>query len=63
MKLNAVNCGTSEIRGYAVDSYNCQITQPNKTLPSTITKQHHLRCLYTCQVHNFRYTTKSENWN
>jgi len=60
MKLNAVNCGTAEIRGYAVDSYSCQINQPSKTLPSAITKQHHLRCLYTCQVRNFRYTTKPE---
>jgi len=63
MKLNAVNCGTSEIREYAVDSYSCQINQPSKTLPSAITKQHHLRCLYTCQLRNFRYTTETENWN
>jgi hypothetical protein len=42
MKLNAVKCETSEIREYAVDSYSCQINQPTKTLPSAITKQHHL---------------------
>jgi hypothetical protein len=47
MELNAVNCGTSEIREYAVNIYNCQINQPSQTLPSAITKQHHSNCPYT----------------